>query len=244
MTLKVFKDKTELSRYIASFLIDHVNRKPESNLGLATGSTFTKVYRMLTEAYIRSQVSFRNVQTFNLDEYVDIDENHPETYRNFMNRHLFDYTDIDKTRTHFPPTDADIDYTEYDDLIARKGGIDIQLLGIGVNGHIGFNEPGVPFDTRTHKVRLAETTRQANKKFFDTLHEVPTHAVTMGIESIMASKRIILAAYGKHKADAVKDMVEGPITEDHPASILQKHKDCLIVLDEAAASKLKISNDY
>lgn len=238
----MFKDKTELSRYIASLLIDRVRRSQGLNLGLATGSTFTKVYRMLTIAYRHRQVSFKDVRTFNLDEYVDIDENHPETYRNFMNRHLFDHIDIDQSKTHFPPTEADIDYTEYDDLIASLGGIDIQLLGIGVNGHIGFNEPGVPFDTRTHKVRLEETTRQANKKFFNTVHEVPTHAVTMGIESIMAAKMIILAAYGEHKADAIRDMVEGPITEDHPASILQKHKDCLIVLDEAAASRLQHSS--
>ncbi|MFW6298548.1 MAG: glucosamine-6-phosphate deaminase [Bacillota bacterium] len=238
MIVKVFKDKKELSQYVSNLLIDRIHQKGDLKLGLATGSTFTKVYRMLTEAYLQNQVSFKGVETFNLDEYVDIDAHHPETYRNFMNRHLFDHIDIDKSKTYFPPTDADIDYTEYDDLIAKKGGIDIQLLGLGVNGHIGFNEPGVPFDTRTHKVRLAKTTREANRKFFDSIDEVPTHAVTMGIESIMASKTIILAAYGKHKADAVKAMVEGPITEDHPASILQKHSDCLIVLDEAAASTL------
>lgn len=241
MDVKVFKNKTELSRHIADLMIEKINSHDHLNLGLATGSTFTKVYRMLTEGYIHRQLSFRSVRTFNLDEYVDIDEHHPETYRNFMNRHLFDHVDIDKDKTHFPPTDADIDYKEYDDLIEKLGGIDIQLLGIGVNGHIGFNEPGVPFDTRTHKVRLEETTREANKKFFDSVDEVPTHAVTMGIESIMGSRMIILAAYGHHKADAVRDMIEGAITIDHPASILQKHADCLVVLDEAAASKLKYS---
>ena len=127
MTIKVFKDKKELSKYVADLLIDRINENNDVNLGLATGSTYTKVYRMLTEAYVRSHVSFKKVRSFNLDEYVDIDEWHPETYRNFMNRHLFDHVDIDKKKSHFPPTDADIDYTEYDGLIAEHGGIDIQL---------------------------------------------------------------------------------------------------------------------
>ncbi len=241
MTIKVFKDKPALSDYVANLLIERMNTDGSVSIGLATGSTYTKVYRKLTEANVHGRVSFRNVRTFNLDEYVDIDEHHPETYRNFMNRHLFDHVDIDKDKTHFPPTEADIDYTEYDALIEKHGGIDIQLLGIGVNGHIGFNEPGVPFDTKTHKVRLEETTRNANKRFFGSLDQVPTHAVTMGIESIMASKKIILTAYGHHKARAVKDMIEGEVTTDHPASILQKHENCLVVLDEAAASKLENS---
>lgn len=239
MTIKVLKDKKALSRYISDLLIDRINGSQHLNLGLATGSTFTKVYKMLIDAHLHDQLSFKAVKTFNLDEYVDIDQSHPETYRNFMNRHLFDHIDIDKDNTHFPPTEVNAEYTEYDDAISKQGGIDIQLLGLGVNGHIGFNEPGVPFNTKTHKVQLEETTRKANKKFFETIEQVPSHAVTMGIESIMASKMIILAAYGHHKAQAVKDMIEGAITTDHPASILQNHRECLVVLDEAAASRLK-----
>jgi len=243
MEIKVVRDKAAMSELVAEMLINKIKTNVELNLGLATGSTFTGVYERLVEACKENRVTFENISTFNLDEYLDIDKNHPQTFRNFMDRHLFDHVDIEKERTFFPPTDPDDDYEAFDDFIQTCGGIDIQLLGIGENAHIGFNEPGTPFDQKTHVIRLAEETRKANEKFFDSLDDVPRYAVTMGIDTIMGSRKIIIAAYGEHKAEAIKDMVEGGVNEAVPASILQEHPNVIVIVDEKAASLLRNEKD-
>lgn len=181
-------------------------------LGLATGSTPLGIYK-----YIRDENWEANkVTTFNLDEYSDLPYNHPQSYENFMTENLFMYKQF--RHSYFPENER------YDDLIKNKGGIDIQILGIGTNGHIAFNEPGSPRDSLTRKVKLTENTRKDNSRFFDSIDDVPTHAWTMGIESIMRAKQIYLLANGKHKKDILEKAVYGDITSDIPASFLQEHE--------------------
>ncbi len=226
-------------RYISDTLVTAVSDRTTVNLGCATGSTFEGVYNRLVKAHKQDDISFSGVRTFNLDEYLDISKDHPETYKNTMERLLFNHVDIPLYQQHFPPVDEHAEYNAYDEFIKAQGGIDIQLLGIGVNGHIAFNEPGTPFDSKTHKVKLSKSTRKANARFFDSMASVPEYAVTMGIRTIMNAKSIILAAGGKHKAKAIQQMVEGPIDESLPASVLRKHDDVTVVIDLAAAKHLR-----
>ncbi len=239
MEVRIFKDKAALSDHIADFVIEEIRKKTSFNLGCATGSTYKGVYERLVKKHNEGRVSFGKVRTFNLDEYLDINKDHPEAYRNYMSRHFFDHVDINIANTHFPPTDEHAEYESYDGFIASQGGIDLQLLGIGTNGHIAFNEPGTPFTQKTHKIRLADATREANSRFFTSLSDVPRYAVTMGIDTILGAKRILLAASGKDKAAIVKTFLEGPISERVPASALKKHDDVVVVLDEAAAQDIE-----
>ncbi|MEK0088812.1 glucosamine-6-phosphate deaminase [Tetragenococcus halophilus] len=202
--------------------------------GLATGSTPETMYSYMIE----SDMDFSDKVSVNLDEYVGLDGNNEQSYRYFMDQHLFNHKPFKKTYVpNGKAQDLDAECQRYDDIIAANP-IDIQVLGIGQNGHIGFNEPGTSFEATTHVVELTESTVNANKRYFDKVEDVPTRALTMGIQSIMKSKKIILMAFGAAKADAVKGMIDGKVTEDLPASVLQKHDDVVVIIDKDAASKL------
>lgn len=203
-------------------------------LGLATGSTPIPLYQEM----VASDLDFSNMTSVNLDEYVGLPEGNPQSYHQFMKDNLFNKKPF--KHSYVPDGNAaDIEQAakDYDQIIADNP-IDIQILGIGRNGHIGFNEPGSSFDSTTHKVHLTESTIEANKRFFDDEKDVPRYAISMGIGSIMKGKQIILMAYGENKADAIKATIKGPVTDHVPASVLQNHKDAIIIIDEAAASKL------
>ena len=203
-------------------------------LGLATGSTPETLYKEMTA----SDVDFTEMTSVNLDEYVGLSGEDEQSYRYFMNKHLFDKKPFKET---FVPNgkaeDLDAASAEYEKIIDAHP-VDIQILGIGQNGHIGFNEPGTPLDSLTHVVELTESTINANKRYFDKVEDVPTRAVSMGIGSIMKGKKMILMAYGEAKAEAIKGMIDGPVTTDMPASALQNHQDVVVIIDDAAASKL------
>jgi len=230
----------EISQLIADEFIKQIRRKPTSVLGLATGTSPLEVYANLIKANKERVISFKKVTTYNLDEYVGLDGSHNQSYRYFMNASLFDHIDIDKNNTHVLKGVGDyLDYAaHYDEEIARSGGIDLQILGLGSDGHIAFNEPDTPFDSLTHIADLTESTIRDNSRLFKDISEVPTKAVTMGLKSIMNAKKIVLIATGKNKAKAVKDLLEGPISEKVPCSILQKHSDCTIYVDADAYSKV------
>ena len=203
-------------------------------LGLATGSTPETLYKEMTT----SDLDFSDMTSVNLDEYVGLDGSDDQSYRYFMNDHLFNKKPFKET---FVPNgkaeDLEAECKRYDEVIAEHP-LDLQVLGIGRNGHIGFNEPGTPFDVTTHVVELTESTIEANKRYFDKVEDVPTHALSMGIGSIMQSKKILLMAFGTDKADAIKGMIDGEVTVDLPASVLQNHADVTVIIDEDAESKL------
>ncbi|MFS0964168.1 glucosamine-6-phosphate deaminase [Enterococcus durans] len=203
-------------------------------LGLATGSTPITLYKEMTS----SDLDFSNMTSVNLDEYVGLGGDDDQSYRHFMNVQLFDKKPFKET---FVPNgkadDLEAACKEYDEVI-EKHPIDIQILGIGQNGHIGFNEPGAPFDGKTSVVDLTESTINANKRFFEKAEDVPTKAVSMGVGSILKGKEIVLLAYGENKADAIKEMIDGPVTTDMPASALQNHDNVIVIIDDAAGSKL------
>ena len=234
-------NEQEISRLIAEEFIKQVNAKPNSVLGLATGTSPLKVYANLVKANKEGRVTFKDVATFNLDEYIGLEGTHNQSYRYFMNVNLFDHIDIDKNRTHVLKGVGDYEAyaKQYDAEIASFGGIDLQILGIGSDGHIAFNEPGTPFDSLTHIAELAESTIVDNSRLFNDISEVPTKAVTMGLKSIMNARKIVLIATGKNKAKAVYGLIKGPITEDMPCSILQKHDDVTVYVDEDAYSLCK-----
>ena len=231
----------DISKQIAELFIKQINNKPNSVLGLATGTSPIDVYKNLIKAYDEGRVSFRQVATFNLDEYIGLEGTHEQSYRYFMNKYLFNNIDIDKNKTHvLKGTGNYLNYAaQYDDEIASFGGIDLQILGIGSDGHIAFNEPGTPFDSLTHVAELTEQTIRDNSRLFNDISEVPTKAVTMGLKSIMNARKIVLIATGKNKAQAIYNLLKGPKTEEIPCSILQDHPDCTIYVDEDAYSLVK-----
>ena len=240
MKVKI-KSKEKISEEIAKLIIDLVNENPKAVLGLATGSSPLGVYERLVNACKNNEVSFKDVTTFNLDEYVGLDGQHNQSYRFFMNDNLFNHIDIDLNKTHVPSGVGNYEESakEYDNLIEEAGGIDLQILGIGSDGHIAFNEPGTSFNSLTHIAELAESTIKDNSRFFNSVDEVPTKAVTMGLASIMRAKKIVLIATGENKADAIHGLLEGLITEDLPCSILRNHPNVTIYVDHAAFSKVK-----
>ncbi len=237
--MKVIIDSAErIAAMAAQQYVALLKRKPNAILGGATGSTPLGLYAELVRLNKAGEISFKDASSFNLDEYVGLDGTHDQSYRYFMDHNLFDHIDIDKTRTHVPSGIDVSDPAAYDKQIEAAGGVDLQLLGIGNNGHIGFNEPGTPFGSLTHIVELTESTREANKRFFNSIDEVPTHAVTMGIKTIMNARSIILMAIGSSQAEIVKKFIQGPVTTDVPASILQLHPFVEVYLDEKAAALL------
>ncbi|GAB3007958.1 glucosamine-6-phosphate deaminase [uncultured Cyclobacterium sp.] len=241
MQIQIFQDKESLHRAVAQMFVDAVKAKPSIVLGLATGSSPLETYENMIKDHQENGTDYSEVVTFNLDEYIGLDGSHSQSYRHFMNTSLFNGLNIPLGQTNVPSGTGDVDKTceDYEAKIANTGGIDLQLLGIGTNGHIGFNEPGTPFDTRTHVTELTKETIDGNARFFESAESVPKKAVTMGIQTIMDAKKIVLIAYGSKKAAAIRDMVNGPITESMPASILQDHSDTTLFLDEEAAALLK-----
>ena len=237
----VVGNNEKISALIAEEFIKVINSKPNCVLGLATGTSPLQVYANLAKANKEGRVSFKEVATFNLDEYIGLEGTHNQSYRYFMNENLFNHIDIDKERTHVLKGTGDyLAYAnQYDKLIEEFGGIDIQILGIGSDGHIAFNEPGTPFDSLTHVAELAESTIVDNSRLFNDISEVPTKAVTMGLKSIMNARKIVLIATGKNKAKAIYNLLKGPKTEEVPCSILQDHPDCTIYVDEEAYSLVK-----
>ena len=235
----VVKDYEELSNK-AYDIMKKVLSNDKPVLGLATGSSPIGLYKNMINDYNNGNTTYKNVITFNLDEYANLDKNHSQSYYTFMHDNLFKHIDINLDNVHIPSGNGDLETNclNYDNSM-DKYNIDIQVLGIGTNGHIGFNEPQTPFDSVTHVVKLKDSTRKDNARFFDPLGEqVPTHACTMGISSIMKSKQILLLASGVKKAKAIRDMINGEITEECPASILQKHSNVYVIIDEAAATLL------
>lgn len=247
MKVVILKDAAAVARYGADIFIQQINQKPDSVLGLATGSTPVALYKELIAAYKNAQVSFKSVSSFNLDEYLGLPSSHPQSYRYFMNQQLFDHVDIDKSQTHVPPGDAQDPFNAceiYEAAIKQKGGIDIQLLGIGRNGHIGFNEPSSSLMSRTRVKTLTRATIEDNARFFGADEYQPHLSITMGIGTILESKKVVLLATGENKAEAIKATVEGPLTAACPASALQLHEQVVLVIDEAAASQLSDVDFY
>ena len=237
--MRVIIDSAEnIAVLAAQQYVDLLKRKPNAILGGATGSTPLGLYAELVRLNKEGKISFKDASSFNLDEYVGLDGSHDQSYRYFMDHNLFDHIDIDKSRTRVPSGIDTSDPAAYDKEIAAAGGVDLQLLGIGNNGHIGFNEPGTPFGSLTHIVELTESTREANKRFFASIDEVPTHAVTMGVKTVMQARSIILMAIGPAKAPIMKEMLQGPVTEKVPASVLQLHPDVTVYMDYEAAKLL------
>lgn len=233
------RDYDHMSRQAANIISAQVILKPDSVLGLATGSSPIGTYRQLISWYQKGDIDFSRVRAVNLDEYVGLDLSSEQSYVYFMRHNFFDHINIDLSNTFIPDgmePDVQKECARYDTLIRNLGGIDLQLLGLGPNGHIGFNEPSRYFAKGTHQVELTEVTIQANKRFFTSEHDVPRKAYTMGIYDIIQAKRIVMVASGKNKAQAIRDSFFGPITPEVPASILQFHKDFTLVADEDALS--------
>ena len=235
------KDYSALSRAAANIIAAQVILKPRCVLGLATGSSPVGTYQELVRRCQAGELDFSQVRTVNLDEYVGLDRDHDQSYAYFMRDNLFNHINLDLSNTNVPDgmdPDGNSACARYDQIIRDLGGIDLQLLGLGVNGHIGFNEPADAFSTGTHQVTLTESTRDANKRFFASIDEVPTHARTMGTREILQARRVLMVASGANKAQAIKDAFFGPVTPQVPASILQYHPDFTLVADEAALSLL------
>ena len=233
------KDYDAMSAAAARLIAAQVALKPDCVLGLATGSSPVGAYRNLIAWNQAGELDFAQVRSVNLDEYDGLTPDHDQSYAWFMRHNLFDHVNIDQKNTHVPSgVNGDGECERYDKLIADLGGIDLQLLGLGVNGHIGFNEPDDHFSLGTHRVTLTESTRQANQRFFASLDEVPTHAYTMGVRDILQARRVVMVASGANKAQAVKAAFFGPVTPQVPASILQYHPDFILVADEEALSLL------
>lgn len=238
MKVIVCENYEEMSQKAFEVIKELVVAKPNSVLGLATGSSPVGLYQNMIKDHKENGTSYKDVCSYNLDEYVGIDRNDPQSYYTFMRENLFHGIDIDLENTHVPYGNTEADCQAYEAEL-EKVSVDLQLLGIGQNGHIGFNEPGTPFDILTHIVDLTENTREANARFFDNdINKVPTQAISMGIGTIMKAKKVLLVANGENKADAVKAMIEGPKDTACAASALQDHADVVVVLDKAAASKL------
>ena len=241
--MRIYKEKNyeEASIRAAQMVADQIKFKNDSVLGLATGTTPIGMYKTLVEKYKEGEITFKDVRTVNLDEYKGLTDEDKNSYHYFMKENLFSKVDIDLANTHLPngmAEEPEEECKEYENLLRSLGGVDLQILGLGGNGHIGFNEPGTPFTETTHLVNLTESTIQANSRLFEKIEDVPKQAYSMGIKSIMDAKRILMIVTGESKAEALYKVVKGPVTEDIPGSILQRHRDVIIVCDEAAAAKL------
>lgn len=235
-------DYKDMSRKAANIISAQIIMKPNCVLGLATGSTPIGTYEQLVEWYRKGDLDFSGVTTVNLDEYKGISKDNEQSYYYFMRENLFSKVNIDPSRTFLPDgmePDSEKACNEYNRIIAGVGGIDLQLLGLGHNGHIGFNEPGMAFEAQTHCVNLTESTMKANQRFFASMEDVPRQAYTMGIKTIMQAKKIVVVVSGEDKAGILKEAFFGAITPNVQASVLQLHNDVTIVADEAALSKVE-----
>jgi len=242
MEFKVFDTYEEASKYAADLVAEVIKDKKDAVLGLATGSTPIGMYKELIRKYEKGELDFSETKSVNLDEYIGIDGKHPQSYRYFMNKNLFDHINVDKKNTYVPngiATDLNDEARNYDKLVKSLGGIDIQILGIGANGHIGFNEPSSTLHLNTHVTNLKSETITANARFFESEKEVPTKAITMGIGAIMNARRIVLIATGSSKAEVVRSLKDSLISTNIPATILKTHQDVMVILDKKAAELLK-----
>ncbi|MGH1370558.1 MAG: glucosamine-6-phosphate deaminase [Cellvibrionaceae bacterium] len=247
MQIVILPTANDVAAYGASLFIRQLTQKPNSVLGLATGSTPVALYQKLIESYQQERISFQKTTTFNLDEYLGLQGDHPQSYRHFMNQHLFEQVDVDPNLTHVPPGNASNPISaceEYERMIENSGGIDLQLLGIGRNGHIGFNEPSSGLRSRTRVKTLTQETIDDNARFFSKGEFQPHLSITMGIGTILDSRQVLLLATGSGKAEAIRDTIEGPMSASCPASALQMHQSAIIVIDEEAASRLDNANFY
>jgi len=247
MQVVILNNCDAVAEYGAQLFIKQLAKKPESVLGLATGSTPVALYQKLIAANKLGAVSFQQCSSFNLDEYLGLAGDHPQSYRYFMQQQLFDHIDIDPSQTFVPAGDTDNPIEachHYEEMMREKGGIDLQLLGIGSNGHIGFNEPSSGLMSRTRVKTLAPATIRDNARFFESDEEQPHLSITMGIGTILDSHQSILLATGKAKAAAIAATVEGPLTAACPASALQMHPNAVVVVDEEAASQLANTEFY
>lgn len=241
MNIHTLRSQKELNKAGAGIITGLLQTNPKAVLGLATGGTPVGIYEELVETYREGRVSFSKATVFNLDEYVGLQRSHPKSYYSFMQQHLLGMVDIPSEQCHIPDgmaADLKTECRRYDRLLEEAGQIDLQLLGIGHNGHIGFNEPDEVLERGTHVVELTEQTRSANARFFHAPEEVPTHAITMGVGTILKAKMILLVVRGKDKADIVKQALQGPITTECPASLLQTHPHVVVLLDMEAGSGL------
>lgn len=240
----IIEDSYEsMSKKAALMVAGQILLKPDTILGLATGSTPIGMYKELVRMHKEEDLDFSNVVTFNLDEYVGLDKNDKNSYHYYMFQNFFNHINIKKENIYIPDgmaQDLEEECKRYERIIEEKGGIDLQILGIGKNGHIGFNEPDLKFEATTHVVKLDEETIMANSRFFNSINEVPSFAISMGIKTIMHSKKIILLASGEEKAEAIYKAIYGPIVPKHPASVLQLHPDVTFILDKDAAKFIKL----
>ena len=240
--LIVAEDYNQLSQKAAQLVAQQIQQKPASVIGFATGSTPLGLYQELVAMYQNKEITFNQITSFNLDEYLGLSRNHPQSYYRFMWDHLFSHVGMEDRRINFPPgifQDGQSICEQYEDEMEKSGGIDLQILGIGVNGHIGFNEPSEAFTLQTHVVELAEETIHANARFFDNEDEVPRYAITMGVRSIMRARSILLLASGENKAEAIQKMFTDKADPQVPASILQLHSNVTLLVDKEAASLLE-----
>lgn len=237
MQVFVYRNEAEVGKAAGMIVASEILKKPDCILGLATGSTPIPTYQEMIRMNKEGILDFSKVRSFNLDEYIGLSPEHVCSYRRFMNEQLFDHINIDKANTHVPDG-LKCNTAEYEEMIHQAGGVDLQLLGIGTDGHIGFNEPADEFVYPTNIVKLTEGTRKDNARFFNSLDEVPTSAISMGIGTIMSARRILMIITGKNKADTVVAALKGPVAPQMPASILRMHQNVLVLLDEDAASKL------
>jgi len=231
-----------MSEKACELIVDKLKKLEQPVLGLATGSTPEGFYDRLIDTYKEGNISFENTMTFNLDEYVGLSQDDPQSYHYYMNERLFKHINIKDANAHVPKGDAENleeECNRYEQLIQDAGGVDLQLLGLGTNGHIAFNEPGSSFKGKTQVVDLTESTIQANSRFFERKEDVPTKAVSMGIGSILESDEIVMLVSGESKAEALAQMINGEITEDCPATALQNHKNVTVIADEAALKNVK-----
>ncbi|MDQ0256085.1 glucosamine-6-phosphate deaminase [Evansella vedderi] len=239
------KDFNEMSKRAAQFVYEDLVNRRIKVMGMATGGTPIGFYKQLVRLYKKGDFSFKGIQTVNLDEYVGLSPENPNSYHQYMYQHLFQHIDIQRDQTHLPngaAEDLERECVRYEQLIEELGGIDLQLLGIGENGHIGFNEPGTSFHSNTHVVNLTTATREANARYFNDRREVPKQAITMGIDTIMKSKKILLLASGKEKAQAIYRLLYDKVDESCPATILQRHPNITIIADNEALSLVTITD--
>ncbi|WP_106745535.1 glucosamine-6-phosphate deaminase [Yoonia maritima] len=247
MKVLIHQTQTTAADCVAGLFADRLTQTPDTVLGLATGGTMEAVYERLIARHQDGTVSFNQAQSFNLDEYVGLTPDHPCSYWHYMREKLFNHVDLDPDRTFLPHGDApdsEAEAARYEAAIVDAGDIGLQLLGLGANGHIGFNEPTSSLASHTRIKTLTRSTRQANARYFDAFADVPRLAITMGIGTIMRADEIVLLAFGAGKADVVAQMIEGPVSAACPASILQMHRKVTVVLDEAAASGLALRAYY